>query len=300
MGLINDTGIRRRARTWFRRKGGRSRALRLIRRGLLLADGLSEIVQSRWYFAWSGAAPKNLVPQFLGIGAQKAATTWLDSVLRMHADLQLPHHRKEIHYFDRNRWKGDKWYLWHFRGGEGRLRGEITPAYSTLTELNYVSCLNNRLKIIFILRNPVERAWSMARMDLADTKGISVEDVGEQRMIRHIRSEKSRARGSYASVILRWQKVFGKKNLFIGFTEEILEDPVVFLSRLLVFLDVDPSRMPWEALNIRERVHAGSDGRIPKSVWNELSCLYFDELSELHKLLDSRYTWLWLRALQDN
>src|SRR5262245_13183400 len=44
-------------------------------------------------------------PDFLGIGAQKAGTTWLYEQLRRHPDVWLPP-EKELHYFDRKRGAG--------------------------------------------------------------------------------------------------------------------------------------------------------------------------------------------------
>ena len=40
-----------------------------------------------------------MFPDFIGIGAQKAGTTWLHRNLQAHPQLYMP--RKEVHYFDR-------------------------------------------------------------------------------------------------------------------------------------------------------------------------------------------------------
>ena len=142
---------------------------------------------------------------FLGIGAQKAATTWLAEQLRKHPHFWIPP-RKELHYFDRdpsypspshlaasnlvrriylaNPWKdikrlkhasdmpwllryhlspvSDTWYRSLFREGRGKIKGEITPAYSMLNpqDVSHIRRLTPDLKIIFILRNPIDRAWS--------------------------------------------------------------------------------------------------------------------------------------------
>ncbi|AHY45759.1 Hypothetical Protein RradSPS_0476 [Rubrobacter radiotolerans] len=42
-----------------------------------------------------------MYPHFIGIGAQKAGTTWLDRNLECHPGIWMPP-RKEIHYFDRS------------------------------------------------------------------------------------------------------------------------------------------------------------------------------------------------------
>jgi hypothetical protein len=146
------------------------------------------------------------VPHFIGIGAQKSATTWLDSALRRHPLICLPARRKEIHFFDANYWKGHHWYLWHFRGGEDKFRGEITPGYSILDEgvIERVKHMNPNLKIVLLMRNPIGRAWSMAVMDLLKWKEGSLTRQNIERVKRHFREEKSIRRGSYTHILERW------------------------------------------------------------------------------------------------
>jgi hypothetical protein len=168
-----------------------------------------------------------MFPTFLGIGAQKAGSTWLHAMLSKHDELWLPH-LKELHYFDRRfpirpvpsssapepaqgtfarhistrirrmslsklrdrlsfrRWSDlawetryvfgnwdAEWYASLFNAAKGRIAGEITPAYSCLSEeaIAYVHGLMPDAKLIFLMRDPVERAWSHAKMDLARTSG---------------------------------------------------------------------------------------------------------------------------------
>ena len=134
-------------------------------------------------------------PDFLVIGAQRAGTTWLHRVLRQHPALWLPP-VKELHYFDRLdikrtilspkerrrvglkrllsldpwlikywfRHRDDKWYASLFRGAQARglIAGEITPAYATLNEkvLRRIQRMNEGIKLVFVMRDPVDRAWS--------------------------------------------------------------------------------------------------------------------------------------------
>jgi len=182
-------------------------------------------------------------PDFLGIGAQKAGTTWLWAQLKQRSDVWMPE-RKEIHYFDRHipepnylaekrltarlfgrepqhrawrqmmwadfrqswgkrdlhslRWQAqfyfgridDDWYHSLFPQDENLLCGEITPAYSILPEENVAQIARSlpNLKILLLLRNPIERAWSQVRFDW--TRGarspfrICVHGVSMSRCIR--------------------------------------------------------------------------------------------------------------------
>ena len=71
-----------------------------------------------------------MFPDFIGIGAQKAGTTWLDRNLRAHPQIWMPE-RKELHYFDRRiadmRSPTDEWSASIFETGRARVTGEITP-----------------------------------------------------------------------------------------------------------------------------------------------------------------------------
>jgi hypothetical protein len=134
-------------------------------------------------------------PDFLVIGAQRAGTTWIHFMLLRHRSLWMPP-VKELHYFDRPEvrrtvtdrrelrravlspmfpprpWhvpylfhlRSDDWYrrLFHRAQARGLITGEVTPAYATLDEdgLRRIRALNNEIKLVFVMRDPVERTWS--------------------------------------------------------------------------------------------------------------------------------------------
>ena len=107
-------------------------------------------------------------PDFIGIGAQKSGTSWLFKNLRKHPQLYFPE-TKEIHFFDWYFYKGLNWYCKHFKDADiSQYKGEITPCYSILSEekIKFIHQINPKLKIILLLRNPIERAWSHAVMNL--------------------------------------------------------------------------------------------------------------------------------------
>ncbi len=119
---------------------------------------------------------------FLGIGAQKAGTTWLHKLLQKCTDISLPQQQKEVHFWDWHHRKGFEWYIRQFgyhtqKAASAALHyGEITPCYVVLPESTIVElckCFPN-LKIIFVARDLVERAWSAMIMELRDqTMGLS-------------------------------------------------------------------------------------------------------------------------------
>jgi len=78
--------IRKRVKDFLLKNSDRS-VIRHLRYFLLFIDGLVEIAQAKFVFQLKKDEVNLCLPQFLGIGAQKSATTWVDKVLRKHPAL---------------------------------------------------------------------------------------------------------------------------------------------------------------------------------------------------------------------
>jgi hypothetical protein len=100
------------------------------------------------------------LPDFVIIGATKAATTWLTENLRAHPGVFMP--SSELHYFSRNLDQGDDWYRAHFAAaGEGLVIGEKSASYLPHPEAPArLQALLPAARLIAQLRNPIERAYS--------------------------------------------------------------------------------------------------------------------------------------------
>ena len=102
------------------------------------------------------------LPDFLIIGAPKSGTTSLSAWLGAHRDVFVPP-QKELHFFSReDRWdQGEEWYAAEFASAGSRLAGEATPNYldHEPTAARVASMLPGA-RLIAILREPVDRAWS--------------------------------------------------------------------------------------------------------------------------------------------
>ena len=102
-----------------------------------------------------------MLPNFVVVGAPKAGTTSLYNYLKGHPDVFLPH-RKELLFFDSSFHKGLPWYERYFKHYRGeKAAGDISPTYMSNP---FVPKRMRRTipdaKIVFILRDPVERAYS--------------------------------------------------------------------------------------------------------------------------------------------
>ena len=105
---------------------------------------------------------------FLILGAQKSGTTALSHFIRQHPEIAMAN-PKEVHLFDSvdysNAWSLDeinaRYVGFYDLDVEGTFRGEATPIYLYFKEIAAeVKRYNPDMKIIVLLRNPVERAVS--------------------------------------------------------------------------------------------------------------------------------------------
>ena len=272
------------------------------------------------------------LPDFIGIGAQKAGTTWLSHNLQLHPEIWMPKN-KELHYFNYRindpknpvsrfygkmvskgnvdgRWRqqakirlghhlrhlggedflwdlkyyagapNDAWYASLFEPGRGRVKGEITPGYSTLGRetIARVHDLVPEAKLIFMMRNPIERAWSQftMRLDKSGKKNLTL--PRHKKLLRNVEKEGSRSRTDYLQTLENWTGFYPEERIFVGFLEDVRFHPEKFLGDVYAFLDVDASFRPR---GVGERVHARSAGRIPAQSAVYLTHLYREGLSRL-------------------
>ncbi|MBN1200486.1 MAG: sulfotransferase [Anaerolineae bacterium] len=228
-------------------------------------------------------SPRRLtLPDFLGIGAPRAGTTWLDRNLRAHPALFLPD-MKELHYFDR-RYDGLLYfYTRRFRAGRARIKGEVTPAYSILPveRIQFIRAILPDVRLILILRNPVERSWSEAVYNLKRGGYARVEDMPTDAIINILTSDATTSRSAYRRNLANWQSVFPAEQLFIAFFEAISEQPrqlmVDIFEHIGVSTDID-----WDTIPYRQQFHANPAAQIPGEVRALLEEQYCDEIEGLY------------------
>lgn len=263
-----------------------ARFRRFLRRTLRPAVAHFEMAQAAVRFRLKPSARQTHEPHFLVIGGQKCGTTWLARMLRFHPQLGLPR-RKELHFFDDNWWRGLDWYRLQFRGLAGRIRGEVTPAYSILPveRIRAVRALNPGMRLVLILRHPVERAWSHAEMGLVRNRRRTIADVPEPLLLRHLESAGVLSRSRYSVILRNWLEVFPVEQLHIEFFESIAGEPRPLLTRILAHIGADPDLMPWDQLPLRQRLNANAGRDIPVRYHARLRELLADELISLREML---------------
>ena len=201
-----------------------------------------------------------MLPNFLIIGAEKGATTWLYAQLKEHPDIFLPK-TKEAHFFNRYTSNleerkvfercGVAWYERLFRGYAGETAvGEATPMYlCDPAAPARIRATVPEVRLVCSLRNPVDRAYSHYWM--ARRKGhtaLSFEEAVAQRESRFIQ------RGLYGAQLARYYDLFPREQIHVLIQEEMMADPRSFLKALCRFLEVAPCYFD-EAAGVAEREH---------------------------------------------
>ncbi|HWC10645.1 MAG TPA: sulfotransferase, partial [Acidimicrobiales bacterium] len=182
------------------------------------------------------------LPDFLGIGALKAATTYLDVLLRGHPDLCLPDHVKEVQFFNRHYDRGAEWYAGLFSCPDGRLRGEISPQYLTDERCApRIAALLPDVRLLVSIRDPVQRAYSQYKH--------WVEERGYREPFETFLADHPAAlsRGEYFRSLSRYLDHFPMERLHVVLAEELVGRPGPVLAGIFTFLGIDPAAAPAPA-----------------------------------------------------
>jgi hypothetical protein len=196
----------------------------------------------------------------------------------------------------------NRWYQGIFRPGPGQIAGEITPAYSILdlSIVEEIAGINQNLKIIYLLRDPISRSWSSAISELARRKGRPFAEVTDDQLFRHFERSGHELRSDYLRTLENWEAVFGRDRVFVGFLDQIQQDPADLLLRIYRFLGVSDSEAHIPA-GIADRVNASRQygTEIPERFHAHLAKLYLPQLEELSDRFGEPVTG-WLRRAEES
>ncbi len=179
------------------------------------------------------------LPDFLIIGAQKSATTWLARLLRQHPGVYMP--EGELHFF--NAPGPLSRYMAAFREARpDQLIGEKTPDYLHLTarQIARVKQWMPSVRLIVVLRDPVARSWSQARMEVAAVNRRSLTQHDRFWLAWHVHLLRNRLRSDYRRALQRWQQFFPRQQFLVLFYEDLQQDPMAFIRRVFEFLELPP------------------------------------------------------------
>jgi hypothetical protein len=171
-------------------------------------------------------------PSFIVVGPPRTGTSWLHKVLESYATLPSP--SKETRFFDLHFHRGLEWYGWHFtRTSHGPI-GEIAPTYFASPEARKrIAQTIPDAKIVFIFRNPIERAVSLYRLKLA----YGMYRWGFPEALRND-SELINS-GLYWTHLSKWRQSFPDHQLLVTIYDDLAADPQAFVSKVAAFIGLE-------------------------------------------------------------
>ncbi len=262
-------------------------------------------------------------PDFLVIGPQRTGTTWLGQALKRHPQVFIPWH-KEIHYFNNLEYpefhpaslppvdKDLGWYIDQFQVPEdyrGRRDeecrrelgrpyapcsfGDLTATYAAAVHegiIQDIMTLNPDIKVIALVRDPVQRAWSHAKKDLCVQRGRKVEEVPEQEWVDFFTQPYQVDCGHYSVFLERWRSFVPAENLMVGRFVDIKQDPRGLVRKVHEHLGLDLSD-DFIGPEIAVRNPGLPDGmggardasRVPPHLLARLEGMFADEVSRLRE-----------------
>ncbi len=209
---------------------------------------------------------------FIVAGVQKGGTTALFDYLGDESGLSLSR-EKEVHFFDDEDrdWAAPDYGAYHadFPPADRRPRGEATPIYLYWpNSLERIAAYNPAMRLIVMLRDPVDRAWSHWKMEYA--RGVETSPFawcirqGRQRLFEGGRPSTQPwgfdretsyvERGFYGEQLEGLLRLFPRDQLLVLKSDDLRADPGAVLGQVRAFLGLPtgPSPAPRE-------VHVGRE-----------------------------------------
>ena len=252
------------------------------------------------------------LPNFLIIGAAKSGTTSLFQYLMQHPNIYAPF-KKEIHFFDKHYNKGVKWYQLHFpttkeleSANTKGITGEATPYYLShpLVPERTRSLLPD-VKLIVLLRNPVERAFSnynhMVRTGFEGEtfeRAIELESVrteGEfSKMLNKDYSYSFKhhhysylSRSIYHIEISRWLQYFKKDDFIFLNSDDLYSNTAETYQNVLSFLGLEP----YKDVHFSKLNSGGDYSMINEKTKSKLNDFFKPHNEKLFRLIEQQFNW---------
>lgn len=248
------------------------------------------------------------------MGSQKAGTSSLFSYL-IETPFIISPLWKEVHFFDTHFERGLNWYrgcfptvfskIYHSLMGKKFHTCESTPYYlfHPLAPKRISKFLPN-IKIIVLLRNPVDRAYSHYNMIIEQGREkLSFEDAikseekrlgKEEEKIVKIRNYFSwnhmaysyLSRGIYIKQLKNWMSFFPKEKFLILNSENFAQNPKTIVNEILKFLE-----LPSYELSSYQKQNVGNYSEMNPSTRKQLKEFFKPYNEELYKFLGINYNW---------
>ena len=257
-----------------------------------------------------------MLPDFIIIGSSKSGTTSLYNYMIQHPSIGSAS-IKEVHFFEYITTTSIGWYRSHFPTYIYKNYVKLARKQDFITGVAPATYLFHphvpkrvldvipHVKLIVILRNPVDRAFSaynhMVREGLqtlsfedaikSELKRIEIGKKEPQFIVNNDDFENYPTysylrHGIYVEYLKNWMNTFPKKQFLILQTKELGENPTKTLDQTFEFLN-----LPNHKIKDLERLNVGKYSRMRESTRKFLIDYYKPYNEKLYKYLDINFEW---------
>lgn len=246
-----------------------------------------------------------MLPNFLHIGAAKAASSWLWRVCREHPQIYVPDAPDNVNFFTVHYQRGLPWYEQTYFGayaGQSAV-GEFSNSYMVFAPaMERIARDLPGVRLTVTLRNPVERAFlSWAHIHLKQKpsgldirKGIG---IPFDRVLHHHGHSWFRLwiePGFYARHLERLFTLVPRERVLVTLYDDMAADDAGYLRRYFTFLGVDPDfRSTLIGRHVNPDVPDAEPARwVSAETRTELADVYREDVERLQELLGRETGWL--------
>lgn len=235
------------------------------------------------------------LPTFMIVSPPKTGTSWLFSRLWHHPQVALPREKETRFFSTFYRWCDLHWYLSRFGDKPAIHRGEATPAYALLppSTIEAIHALVPDLKLIFLLRDPVDRAWSHARHNWRHgeanfaSRRPPLEQISDADWRENFYHPWPSISGDYLGQLRRWRAFFPRKQIYVCCFEQMVAQPLKLLNEVFEFLGLDSAEASQRALE--DRVNEGLPVASSDSILRTLRHVYSGRTRQLVNYLRDEF-----------
>lgn len=232
-------------------------------------------------------------PDFVGIGAHKAGTTWWWALLTRHPEIDTVLRRKELHLLEHMRDgpisdEQREWYYRQFPRAPGHLAGEWTTRYMTMPPMpRIIKDVAPAAKILVLVRDPVERYRSGLTQWERQTRR------GGRRRDEKAGKREALKRGFYGRQVQRFVDELGPASVLVQQYECCVRDPEAEYDRTVRFLGVSSHPPDTKLMRLRQNMTIGKKVKLSTGEIDELIATYEPEVRLIKQLVPDLDLSMW-------